>query len=685
MMAALARIAIDHVACRRCYRCVRVCPTNALKIDQDLVQEIPERCILCGRCYKLCPHGAVSYGAGVADLWGLLRGPDPVVACLDATHPAVLDRGTPGQMVTALKKLGFTQVWEAAFGGDLMAQAYSRWLAKHPDEPWISSFCPAVVFYIEKFAPGLIPHLVPIVSPMVAVARAIRHLHGPHARVIFISSCLAAMGECGDPASGGDVAGAMTFFDVIDRLNERGIIREEQPPSEFDGPRPGSGGLLAVAGGLSECIGFEQSILNHAYVVRARPSRVKRVLEQHRKGQIQAHFFDLLFCDGCVHGPIIDSTIPGPSRREMLVNYVRGRVEEADVSDLARFGHIDLSRGFTDRRVSQPTPTEEEIQAALIKLGRTYPDENLDCDGCGHPTCREEAIAIAQGIAEYEMCPHFLLNRSRAFYARLEKAHGELKESHAQLHEAQAQLIQTEKLASLGQMAAGVAHELNNPLGTITMFAAMLKRELGADEQKARDLDMIVQEAERAAKIVNDLLSFSRKAKVRPGLTDVAQVIEGSLDLLAKQALFRNLTIHKDFSPSLPKTFADPDLLRQVILNIVLNGAQAMEGQGTLTIAARGVEENRAIEIRITDTGGGIPQEQLNRIFDPFFTTKEKGTGLGLAIVYGIVSRHQGRIWAESKVGIGTTFVIYLPVLDSREWSRGEDEGLAPTGGEGGR
>ena len=676
-MASLTRIAIDQTACRRCYRCVRVCPTNALKIDRERVQEIPQRCILCGRCFKLCPHQAVDYGAS-SELWELLGGDAPVVACLDATHPAVLDRGTPGQMVTALKKLGFAEVWEAAFGGDLMAQAYSHWLADYPDDPWISSFCPAVVFYIEKFAPRLLPRLVPIVSPMGAVGRAIRHVHGPNVRVIFISSCLAAMGECADAANGGDVDGALTFFDVIARLNERGIAREEQPACEFDGPRPGSAGLLAVAGGLSECIGFEQSILNHEFVVRSRPSRVKRVLQQQEENQIQARFFDLLFCDGCVHGPIIDSTIPGPSRREMLVNHVRTRIQDADVSDLARFAHLDLSRGFTDRPATLPSPSEEEIQAALVKLGRTYPDQNLDCDGCGHRTCRHEAIAIAQGIAEYEMCPHYLLNRSRAFYTRLEKAHGELKRS-------QAQLIQTEKLASLGQMAAGVAHELNNPLGAITMLAAMLKRELTGDEKRTHDLGMIVQEAERAAKIVSDLLSFSRKAKVRPGLTDIGQVIHGSLDLLEKQALFRNVSVTKDLSPALPQTFADPDLLRQVILNIVLNGAQAMEGTGTLTIAARGVAEDRAIEIRITDTGGGIPPEQLSRIFDPFFTTKEKGTGLGLAIVYGIVSRHQGRIWAESKVGKGTVFVVYMPVLDSREWLRGEDEGLAPTGGEGGR
>jgi signal transduction histidine kinase len=242
-------------------------------------------------------------------------------------------------------------------------------------------------------------------------------------------------------------------------------------------------------------------------------------------------------------------------------------------------------------------------------------------------------------------------------------------------------------LASLGQMAAGVAHELNNPLGTITMLAGMLRREAAANERWSADIDLVVQEAERAAKIVRDLLSFSRKTDVRPGPTDINALLEQTLELLLKLSLFHNIEVECRPYPELPKTFADPDLLKQVFLNIILNGAQAMNGQGRLTVATYCENESKGIGIEITDTGCGIPREHMNRLFEPFFTTKEKGTGLGLAIVYGIVSRHRGEVEVESEVGSGTTFAIHLPVMDGRMWMVGEEPagGRALAGGDVGR
>jgi Fe-S-cluster-containing hydrogenase component 2 len=684
-------IRIDHDRCRKCYRCVRVCPTNALKIDHEQVREISERCVLCGTCYKLCAHGAVHFQDEIARVVELLEAPQAVVACLDPTFPAVLDRGSPGQLVAALKKLGFSEVWESAFGGELVTRACRDWLATHRQGPNISSFCPALTRYVEKFAPSLVYHLIPIVSPMVATARVVRELRGPQTRIVFIGSCLARIGECEDPAVGDLVDGVLTYNDILQILRERGIERVAQVPEEFDGPRPHRAALLAIAGGMSECCGYEGSLLNQDYVVRARADRVLRAIRQLSEGLIHAQFMDLLLCDGCIHGPIVDSSIPIPSRREKLVGYIKScltpDIEERTCAEVARFAHLDLTRTFRAQRVVLDEPREEEIQRVLVQLGKTYPEHNLDCGSCGYPTCRLKAVAVAQGVAEPEMCPHFLLERCRGFYVRLEKAHTQLKNSHEELRQAQTQLIQTEKLASLGQMAAGVAHELNNPLGTITMLAGMLRREAAANERWSADIDLVVQEAERAAKIVRDLLSFSRKTDVRPGPTDINALLEQTLELLLKQSLFHNIEVERKLNLELPKTFADPDLLKQVFLNIILNGAQAMNGQGRLTVATHCENDSKGIGIQITDTGCGIPREYMNRLFEPFFTTKEKGTGLGLAIVYGIVSRHRGEVEVESEVGSGTTFAIHLPVMDSRMWMVGEEPagGRAPAGGDVGR
>jgi two-component system NtrC family sensor kinase len=293
---------------------------------------------------------------------------------------------------------------------------------------------------------------------------------------------------------------------------------------------------------------------------------------------------------------------------------------------------------------------------------------------------------VVQGLAELEMCMHHLLAQSRRLYSRLDKSHQELKISHDELEQAQRQLIQSEKLASIGQLAAGVAHELNNPLGTITLFSSMLKKDLAHNEKWDKDITLIIQEAERAAKIVKDLLSFSRETKLKPGLVNINSIIEEAVSLLIKRSLFRNIRVKQELAPSVPTTFADPDLLKQVFINIVLNGAQAMEGSGDLTVRSRFVGKKNEIQIEIEDTGSGIEEKHLARLFDPFFTTKEKGTGLGLALVYGIVSKHKGRIDVKSEKGKGATFFINMPVLDRDEWEKGEkklvDLKKVQTGGE---
>jgi signal transduction histidine kinase/iron only hydrogenase large subunit-like protein len=668
-------LSISDSKCRRCYRCVRECPTNALKIDQGKVKRITNRCIFCGVCYKHCPHDAVNAHTGARHVLELLASGERVVILLDPTFPAVLDKGTPHQLVTALKKLGFAEVWESAVGGELVTRAYHSWLLRDQERPWISSFCPSLVYYIEKFVPRLAEQLVPIVSPMAACGMAVKRLRGAETKVVFVGSCISRIRERMTRYVKPYIDYVLIYHDITDLLKMKGIDREQQEPSDFDGPRSGPGRILGIAGGMSKCIGFDQDLLNLDYVVEAGPEEAMRAVKQFQEGTIRSRFLDLLFCKGCINGPVVDKNIAGPSRKQIIVDYIRsedGPEEPGGLDGFAGLSETDLNRGFSAPDVDLPEPKEEEIQAVLVQLGKTYPRQNLDCGACGYDSCREKAKAVVQGLAEMEMCHHYLLRRLQGLYSRLEKSHEQLKISHEELEHAQRQLIQTEKMASLGQLAAGVAHELNNPIGSIMMFSRILQKELGANEQWQKDITLVVQEADRAAKIVKDLLNFSRETKIKPGLVSINTVIEEALSLLVKQSLFHNIQVQWRLAPSLPTTFADPDLLKQVFLNIILNAAQAMDGKGTLTIETRKLESGRGIEIRIEDTGKGIPEEHLPRLFDPFFTTKEKGTGLGLSLVYSIVSKHKGAVRAESQLGQGATFVIDLPVLGQDEWQEAE-------------
>ncbi len=233
------------------------------------------------------------------------------------------------------------------------------------------------------------------------------------------------------------------------------------------------------------------------------------------------------------------------------------------------------------------------------------------------------------------------------------------------------QLIQSDKLSALGQLVAGVAHELNNPLTSISGYAQLLLRNRTLNEEIRADLEQIRQQAERAGRIVRNLLMFAREHKPERLATQINEVIQSTLALQAYQLRVDNITVQLDLDPELPSTVADPHQLQQVLLNLITNARQAMNerGSGILTIRTRRYEaaDGRYIEVSISDSGIGIPAQYLDKVFNPFFTTKPvgQGTGLGLSICYGIIQEHQGQIWIESREGVGTTVFIRLPIVEA--------------------
>jgi len=226
------------------------------------------------------------------------------------------------------------------------------------------------------------------------------------------------------------------------------------------------------------------------------------------------------------------------------------------------------------------------------------------------------------------------------------------------------QIMKSERLATLGQLAAGVAHEINNPLGAVLMYTHLALEDLKEENVLRKNLEKAVAEASRCKDIVKGLLDFAHQTEPKVEDSDVNETLERTLAVVENQALLQNVKITKVLCPSLPKVSMDVGQIQQVFTNIVLNAAEAMEGKGELTVATRMAVDNEYIEIEFSDTGCGIPAEYREKIFDPFFTTKEvgRGTGLGLAVSHGIISSHKGTIEVTSERGKGTTFFIRLPV-----------------------
>lgn len=232
---------------------------------------------------------------------------------------------------------------------------------------------------------------------------------------------------------------------------------------------------------------------------------------------------------------------------------------------------------------------------------------------------------------------------------------------------AQSQIAHSEKLASLGRLASGIAHEINNPLTGILTYSSMLKEDLAGSEY-VEDLQIIIDETMRCRKIVRGILDFARETSLEKQPLDLNKAIITAVMIIEKHLNFRKVNIHKVFQKDIPPVHVDLDQMKSVFNNLLVNAADAMPDGGDLTISTSYNPEEKMVSVTFTDTGSGIPEENLNKIFDPFFTTKDpgKGTGLGLSVIYGIIEKHNGSISVKSTLGEGTAFTIKIPA--------GEDE-----------
>lgn len=238
-------------------------------------------------------------------------------------------------------------------------------------------------------------------------------------------------------------------------------------------------------------------------------------------------------------------------------------------------------------------------------------------------------------------------------------------------------VIQTEKLTALGRMAAGIAHEINNPMGGILVYATMLMEEFPEEGPVREGLSVIVQETLRCKRIIQELLDFSRERLLLKEMADLNEVMEKALRILDNEFKLRRIKLEKNLSSDLPQVFLDVNQIQQVFMNILINAVEASRERGKIKVSTRPGPEGETVIAEITDNGCGISSENLAKIFEPFFSTKEKGTGLGLSVSYGIIQNHQGQINISSLPGSGTHFTITLPIQAGEEPHPSRDKNSA--------
>ena len=655
----LSLVSTIRERCRVCYTCVRECPAKAIRISSGQAEVIDARCIGCGNCVRVCSQGAKRVLSSVAEVRRLLAGTEPVAACLAPSFPAEFSEMTVEQMVGLVRALGFASVHEVGFGADLVAARYRELLDEHPDRRFVATTCPAITSYIERFHPDLVSYLAPVVSPMIATARALRKLRGPEVKVVFIGPCLAKKEEAVADQVVGEIDGVLTFAELREMMAARGLAPTEVTAVDFDPPHAGAGTLFPLSRGMLVAAGIEDDLVSGQIVAAGGRGEFQDVIKEFDSADLDVRLLEVLCCAGCVMGPGMTTGDPAWGRRQRISHYARHALARADdgrrAADLLAVADLDLSRGFAadDQRLVAPSPAE--LGEILTRMGKLCAQDELNCGACGYATCREHALAIHEGLAENEMCLPFTIDELR-------RAVEELAVSHAQLASAQEALVHSEKLASMGQLAAGIAHEVNNPLGVVLMYSHLLLEEATPDSPLRGELATIVEQTDRAKRIVAGLLNFARQNKVVHSTVDVREVVARSLKSVA---LPESITVTVEHEGAAAAEL-DAEQITQVLINLVGNAGAAMPDGGRLLVRTEG--GGGEVRFIVTDTGTGIAPENRGRIFTPFFTTKKagQGTGLGLAVSYGIVKMHRGDIRVQSNAdadagATGTTFTVVLP------------------------
>jgi iron only hydrogenase large subunit-like protein len=640
--------------CRTCYTCVRECPAKAIKIVGGQAEVMVERCIACGNCTMVCSQGAKVFLNTTDRVLTLLENDTKVAAIIAPSFPAefsdIKDHKT---LVGMIREIGFEYVAEVSFGADLIADKF-RELILDNREYYISSDCPSIVNYIRFYHPDLVDQLAPIVSPMVAMSKIVREKYGKDTKIVFIGPCIAKKAESNE------INEAITFVELREIFAQKGILPENIAGSDFDPPTGGRGAIFPVARGLLQTANINDDAISGNIIAAEGRIDFQGALKEFEAGLIKNQHIELLCCEGCIMGPGLSKNGKQYTRRALVGDYAREKMLHLNhdewLENRKQFSGLDYSvrHRAEDHRID--VLDENDVKEILVSMGKKTKKDQLDCGACGYESCIEHAFAIKKGLAEVEMCLPYTIEK-------LYKSVKDLALSNDKLSSMKQAPKQSEKLAHMGQLSAGIAHELNNPLGVVIMYSNILLDECAPDDPVREDLKLVVEQAGRCKKIVAGLLNFARKNQVNHQLVSIKELVDHSLESLI---IPKNVKVSISNKTTNPEAMLDSEQMTQVLTNLVKNAIDAMPEGGKIDVI---LEDSLGdVSITVNDTGIGIKEEDRAKIFEPFFTTKGigRGTGLGLATAYGVVKMHKGQISAESnnnpsKGPTGTSFKIVLP------------------------
>lgn len=396
------------VNCKDCYKCVRYCPVKSIRVKDHAASILAGECILCGNCTIVCPQHAKEDINDVPMIKVLMSKHETVIAIVAPSFAAYFNISFE-TMKSTLKKLGFADVFEVAEGAHVVKNEYERLVAENPDQTWITSCCASVNYYIKRHRPEAAKYLLPVLTPMKALAKILRERY-PEAKFVFIGPCLSKKGEAFENGSG--VSAVLLFEELEDWLAEENIVVHED---ESFRNQPRLSRLFPMSGGILATMKQEPGI---NYLPISGFDGVKQTIEDVIDGKLPHCFIEMNFCKG--------GCVGGPSFRRKELGTLRGAVKTRQAAGTTIYDEdysvpetLDYSTTFQTKRVFRLEPTKAQIEAVLRQMDKFFPEDELNCGMCGYSTCREKARAVLFGKAEIDMCMPYIRKRAENYAGKI--------------------------------------------------------------------------------------------------------------------------------------------------------------------------------------------------------------------------------------------------------------------------
>lgn len=510
--------------CKLCYACVRVCPARAIKIEDDHAQVIHDRCIGCGHCVTVCSPDALRYVSSIDEVFNLLSSDKKVAAiCAESIAAEFPDISSRRNFVGMLKDLGFDYVFETSFGADLVARKFHNLFTNFKGKYYISANCPSVFLHVEKYHPDSVKNLAPIVSPMVAMAKVVRHLHGNNIKIVYIGSCTASKLEACRTTDDGTVDQVLTFVELRKMFRQKHISENTVEYSYFDKPIGGKGCLYPISRGMVMSVGINEDALTGRLIsTNGRYNFIEALREFDAMTNLKKHL-DVFYCEGgCIMGAGMTANGKKFYRRSLVVEYTKKRLADFDQKEWEAnmdfyIKNLDLSRKFEADDKRLPTPPKERVLSILQAMGKIHDSDHIGCGACGYETCYDFAEAVSQGLARTDMCISFAMQNKQNYIKSLKITNQQLENTRQELElSEQKAKVEKEVAKEIGLTAKFMLQ--NVPSGVV-----IVDKDLKILQSNKRFINLLGDDAENINEVIPELRGADLKTLLPVNIVNLFQ------------------------------------------------------------------------------------------------------------------------------------------------------------------